>query len=131
MSASVSRRAKLTQAEKLARKKQFAEEKKLKRIEQEKQSLRDELAREIQYTRQSRITLDQHWEDICGEMTKTTLLDNLKDLQQNVNRIFDKKEEATQQMRRWREEAEAQYKRLLNGHLDVIEYLMSNATILR
>lgn len=125
MSSPAPRSRKLTKTEKLARKKVLAEERKLKRIEQDKQNLRNELSRESNYTRQSRRVLDQHWETICGQMTHTDLLESLNCHRQNVERIFDAKEEAIQQMRRWRDEAEVQYKRLLGGHLDVIEYLMS------
>lgn len=131
MSALVSRRKNLTKEEKLARKQQLAEMKKVKKIEQEKQNLRNEFKRELNYTSQTRRILDQHWKDICGELTQKDLVDNLHCLRQNLNRKLDRKEEAIEQMRRWKEEAEVQYKRLFNGHLDIIEYLMSNEAILR
>uniref|UniRef100_A0A336K322 Dynein regulatory complex subunit 2 n=1 Tax=Culicoides sonorensis TaxID=179676 RepID=A0A336K322_CULSO len=118
------RRQKLTKAERVARKKERIQEKKRIKIEKEKQNYRNELAREKNYTQNSRRVLDQHWEQICGELTQSDLLNSLKCHQQHFNRLMNAKENMIDQMKRWREEADIQYKRQFEGHLALIEYLM-------
>ncbi|XP_063698051.1 ninein-like protein [Culicoides brevitarsis] len=119
-----SRAKKPTKEEKIARKKQLAEEKRLKKLETEKQQLRDELQREKTFTQNSRRILDDHWESICGEITQKDLLESLNCHRTNIEKQLDVKDGTIEKLKRWREEAGIQHKRLFEGHLKVIEYLM-------
>lgn len=116
---------KLTKEEKKARKIQFMLDKKHAAEEKKKQDLRDFLQREKKFTEKSRQILDNHWEQICGQLTLCDLRTDLNCRRQNLIQFIDTKESLIEQLRRWRDDATFQHKRLFEGHVNTLEYLMS------
>lgn len=116
---------KLTKEEKQARKIKFMLDKKHAAEEKKKQDIRDFLNREQKFTKSSREILDNHWEHICGQLTLCDLRTDLNCKRQNLIKCLDTKESLIEQLRRWRDEATIQHKRLFEGHVNTLEYLTS------
>lgn len=111
---------------KKARKQEKIRLKLLKAETKKKDLLRDHLNREIKFTNLTHRRGDKDWKQLCIDIKVPELRDDFQRTIQGVDRMLDKKSHVIQRLNNERKIADEQYRRNVQKHTELIEFLMSS-----
>lgn len=108
-----------------ARKQEKIRLKLLKAETKKKDLLRDHLNREIKFTNLTHSRADKDWEQLCIDIKVPELRDDFQRTIQGVDRMLDNKSHVIQRLNNERKTADEQYRRNVQKHTELIEFLLS------
>lgn len=115
----------LRKENKKARKLEKLRLKLLKAENKKKDVLRDQLGREIKFTNLTQSRADKDWEQLCIDIRVPELRDDFQRTIQGVDRMLDKKAHVIGRLQDERKIADEQYRRNVQKHTELIEFLLS------
>lgn len=115
----------LRKEKKKARKQEKIRLKLLKAETKKKDLLRDHLNREIKFTNLTHSRADKDWQQLCIDIKVPELRDDFQRTIQGVDRMLDKKSHVIQRLNDERKTADEQYRRNVQKHTELIEFLLS------
>ncbi|XP_037039398.1 interaptin-like [Bradysia coprophila] len=116
---------KLTKEEKKAKRLEKKRLKGLKKIEKEKQLIRDRLNREVKYSKKNYEKVKRHWLEFMNRLKSAELKKNLDETWAEFQYLSDWKDNYIQMMIDNRTELEEKFQWDGEKHLELINYLMS------